>query len=221
MYMAADQGVHATAGWVLGARHQYPMFGLATELKPDPTFLVSNVPMYTATWHHLAATYDGVTMSLFLDGVKVRRAYAQRGEIRYPHHEYYKPQVGEHLFTLGAFHDANEYNPMTGLLTDVRVWKIVRSQEEINKYRFKDILGKETGLLHCWRFFEDTWNPIKFKNQVPDHPDADSRGDVVRVAWDGPKNKEIEEAGRTKYVEKVKIAAADPNLKFGEDAKHS
>eukprot|EP01052_Picozoa_sp_SAG31_P010016 SAG31_NODE_537_length_14325_cov_19.890881_2_plen_658_part_00 len=76
-------------------------------------------------WIHWAGSYDGVTARMFIDGVETASdAVSLRGPINYPAHEYETSRGG--WFTIGAYHDANEYYPFPGSIDEVRVWSVAR-----------------------------------------------------------------------------------------------
>ena len=54
---------------------------------------------------------------------------SQFGDINYPPAGYTSSAGG--WFTLGAYHDANEYYPLNGMQDDTRLWNVARSAEEI------------------------------------------------------------------------------------------
>ena len=62
-------------------------------------------------WHHFAGTYDGSLALLYVNGVEVASlSGVQTGNINYPSISYASGHGG--WFTLGAYHDANEYYPI-------------------------------------------------------------------------------------------------------------
>ena len=100
-------------------------------------------------WVHWAGTYDGQTMKLYVNGNLVATdATTQHGDIMYPPPTYIQrvnqvtyfvptqyrwsnvvlnkynvsAQIHDGWFTLGAYHDANEYWVLNGALDDVRIW---------------------------------------------------------------------------------------------------
>ena len=46
------------------------------------------------------------------------------------------------------------FTPFKGTLDDVRIWKAVRTQSEIEGNLFNHLTGTETGLAGYWRFQE-------------------------------------------------------------------
>ncbi len=96
------------------------------------------------TWYHLAATYDGATAHVFVNGKAVGSATASgvvpldasallvgRGDPEYSGGEYFD-----------------------GALDEIRIWNQARSQAEIQAMATVPLAGKETGLVAYWNFDE-------------------------------------------------------------------
>ena len=60
------------------------------------------------------------------------------------------------LFTMGAYHDANEYVPLLGYFDEVRVWNTALSASQLHSYA---CIGVTTpipfSLLGYWKFDEN------------------------------------------------------------------
>jgi hypothetical protein len=69
-------------------------------------------------WHHLAATYDGATMKLYIDGV-LSASQAQTGTIA----------TNTNSLTLGNQTGYSEY--FGGYGDEFRVWNVARTQAQI------------------------------------------------------------------------------------------
>lgn len=99
-------------GWVLGTRFDHFSFALKSEGNASLTYLQAPAPATANTWQHIAGTYDGTAMTLFVDGAAVAGSSAQSGFVDYPESGW---------CVLGAYHDDNEFFPYDGLLADVRI----------------------------------------------------------------------------------------------------
>ena len=82
-------------------------------------------------WHHLAATWDGTTWTLYVDGASVG---TQDG-----------CAVVANPLRVGALRD--EGGRFTGWVDGVRVWNVVRSPEELQASAHQPLLGTEAGLV--------------------------------------------------------------------------
>ena len=110
-------------GWILGFRDSKFSFALAgAEGNGRLTYLTAEDEFKKRHWHHVAATYDGMTMSLFVDGKLSAASTAQKGDIHYPPSAFYE---------IGAYHDNDENHRLTGALHEVRVYDDVLTAEEI------------------------------------------------------------------------------------------
>ena len=116
----------------------HPITGSGTVLATDPA------------WHHAAATYDGTTWNLYLDGnldgtlAVSRPANAATNVIT---------AVGTSLSTattqapLGFF---------SGSIDEVRIWNSARSQAQIQATKNSEITAPAAGLLGAWNLNEGT-----------------------------------------------------------------
>src|SRR5690606_15574884 len=96
-------------GWLLGYGNRGFSFILSTTGADDGdgalTRINSRAQLEVGRWHHVAATYDGTTMRLFVDGREDVTSTAQSGDILYPERGRY---------AIGAYVDDNEFHPMDG-----------------------------------------------------------------------------------------------------------
>lgn len=109
-------------GWVLGSVKSSFSFGLASTNAGRLTYLAAPTPFATNTWHHVAGTYDGTTMTLYVDGQPVATSAAQSGDIFYP------PSAS---YVIGAYVDDDERYPLAGAVNEVRVWRRALAGEEV------------------------------------------------------------------------------------------
>ncbi len=115
---AQDNGAFER-GWQLGYNETRFSFWVSTG---GPMIeVVSPAPFEPGRTHHLAGAFDGGEVRLYVDGEEVAAATAE-GRIAYPEVAYY---------TLGTYRDENEYYPMEGALTSVRLYDRALSSEQI------------------------------------------------------------------------------------------
>jgi hypothetical protein len=90
-------------------------------------------------WHHLAAAYDGTNRSLYLDGDLVGQDQPSGHHVPYANN-----------LAIGLTYPAgNEY--FNGLMSEVRVWDVGRSQTAIQSTMTTPLQGTENGLVGYWR----------------------------------------------------------------------
>ncbi|MFT7484537.1 MAG: putative phosphodiesterase, partial [Candidatus Paceibacteria bacterium] len=101
----------AELGFVLGYQNEFCSFGLSTSGADDGdgmlTYLRGVTPMASGRWHHVAATFDGKTTRLYLDGQLEVESTEQFGKLLYDQ---------ESPFVFGAYRDKDENFPMDGRL---------------------------------------------------------------------------------------------------------
>ncbi|MCZ7636171.1 MAG: metallophosphoesterase [Verrucomicrobia bacterium] len=124
-------------GWMLGYDRRNFTLMLSTTGADDGngnlTRLRGKTPIETGRWHYVAATYDGATMRLYVDGQPDGESTAQSGDILYPERGRY---------ALAAYADDNELYPLDGALFEAKVYARALSPAEI-----ADVAAKNKKLL--------------------------------------------------------------------------
>ena len=124
-------------GWLLGFRHTAFCFAVATEKTRKLTYLTSGRMFEPGYWYHVAGTYDGKQMKLFVDGRLAGKSAAQQGEIAYPE---------KAPFVVGAYEDENEFYPLKGAIEQASVWDRSLSEADIAD-RFKQRQARFPGII--------------------------------------------------------------------------
>jgi hypothetical protein len=106
-----------TTGFRLGLLHGKPSFQLP--VTPWSHHLVGNLPLPTGRWVHVAATFDGTTMRLYMDGQEV-------GTMERPG----RVAGNDRHLILGNY-DVDHPAHFTGLLDEVRIYNRALPQAEI------------------------------------------------------------------------------------------
>lgn len=121
-----------TNRWVFGVATSDSIPSFVNAL--DTEFIVAH------RWTHIAGTYDGTTVRLYVDG-NLRSETPCTGAIVY----------APHLFKIGfAVPDITQ--SMQGCIEDVRVWQITRSACEIKRNMYTRLTGAEPGLVAYYPF---------------------------------------------------------------------
>ncbi|MBC8354383.1 MAG: PQQ-binding-like beta-propeller repeat protein [Planctomycetes bacterium] len=101
-------------GWILGFRDARFSFALAGKGGSGAlTYLTAKRDFEQDYWYHVAGTYDGATMRLYVDGKLENESVEQKGEINYP------PKA---FFEIGAYHDDDENYRLKGQIHEVRLY---------------------------------------------------------------------------------------------------
>jgi len=97
----------------------------------------------TNKWYHLAATYDGSNLRVFVNGEQegITTAYDTMARTTLN-------------FRIGARNAYVTTTNINGIIDEARVWDIPRSQSEIRASMNRTIPGSTPGLVGYWRFDE-------------------------------------------------------------------
>lgn len=91
------------------------------------------------TWQHVAATYDGSTMTLYVDGVEVASSNVTM-------------IIGQSNQNLIIGNYTGGGRPFLGTIDEVRVWNVSRTENEIVDNMNECLTGSETGLQAYYQF---------------------------------------------------------------------
>ncbi|GAB0155045.1 hypothetical protein CHRYSEOSP005_03050 [Chryseobacterium sp. Alg-005] len=108
--------------------------------------LASNTALNANTWYHVAATYDGATMKIYINGV-LDASKSQTGSVN----------------SSGTFNVGYSYNTsrnFNGKVDEVRVWKRALSQTEISQNTCNVTLPA-TSLTAYWKFNEGSGTSVQ------------------------------------------------------------
>lgn len=104
-----------------------------------PGYLVSNTQLDADIWYHVAATYDGKMMRLYING-KLDSEKPASGCL----------SVSEEPLLIGK-RNANSNDRFKGNIDEVRIWNVVRTGEQIEKYQRLLLDDDAEGLIGYWR----------------------------------------------------------------------
>lgn len=104
-------------GWILGYDDSVFTFGISTESTDDGdgqlVYLKASVPFRVGRWHHVAASYDGVTARLFMDGELQAESVDVSGPL---------VTADSARYVIGAYRDSDEFYPHDGRIADLRLY---------------------------------------------------------------------------------------------------
>ncbi len=114
--------------------------GILTSSNNFATASVNNItspsPISLNTWTHVAVTWDGTTMKLYVNGSMVQQ---ETGHGAY---------VSEDI-NISLYFNANYFD---GTMDEVRIWNVARTASEIASNKDNELFGNETGLIAYYNF---------------------------------------------------------------------
>ncbi len=116
-------------------------------LNGSATYRIDSSTLYPRdgqTWMHVAATYDGSTIKLYVNGVL-------EGSITGP------SSIVSNTNNLLIGADPIDFSkPFNGCIDEARLWNIARTQQQIREFMCRKLTGSETGLVGYWRMDENS-----------------------------------------------------------------
>ena len=113
-------------GWVLGYGPKHFYFGLATQGADDGdgkmTYLASKAAYDVGRWYHVAATYDGQVMRLYVNGQLDTISHDQSGAILY---------ANDAPLVIGRYKDRDEDFPLHGALQTVGIYDQALTKNQV------------------------------------------------------------------------------------------
>ena len=130
-------------GWDIEVRDGNKFaFALATGGSLNYLETTSEFPLNK--WYHVAATYDGTTQKIYINGNLEAISTANSGPIAY----------ADSWLSIGSYKDDNENNHFNGIIDEVRIWNIARSEAEIRDFMCEKLDGTEADLQMYFRLDE-------------------------------------------------------------------
>jgi Concanavalin A-like lectin/glucanases superfamily/F5/8 type C domain len=108
--------------------------------------LTSLIAYNDNAWHHVAYTYDGANIKLYIDGT-LEGTLAATGAVF----------NATQNFTIGKYSASNAHN-FWGSIDEVRVWNTARTQTQINSTIYTQLIGNEANLQAYYNFSDTTYN---------------------------------------------------------------
>ncbi len=145
-------------GWVLGNYNKNFSFALASNGKDDGdgfmTYLAAPVEFVYDEWYHVAATYNGASMRLYVNGRIAASTQVQSGDILYDPNSF---------FDIGVYHDDNEFFVLDGQLDDIRLWNTVLTETTLQEWMHRELNESHpqyNDLISYWDFNKITNNAL-------------------------------------------------------------
>ncbi len=111
-------------------------------------------PSLVGAWHHVAATYDGTTRTLYLDGKAIGADQPRSAHVM--------PADARNL-RIGSTNSGEFFN---GSIDEVRVWNVARTAAQLNAAKGMHLLRNPAGLVAYYRFGEGSGTATADANGV-------------------------------------------------------
>lgn len=111
-------------------------------------------------WHHVAGTWDGKTLRIFIDGEE--KHSKQSDSLGLIKRTKLNVRIG---FDASDMQDRH----FQGSVAEVRIWDRTRTQEEIKVNKHHRLTGNEAGLVGYWPFDEDAGNIVHDLTKYANH----------------------------------------------------
>jgi len=138
--------------WMLSTNNSGTNTVLRFRLKTNgtsTTLVATTGPLSENTWYHVAATYNGSTMKLFLNGTEVGST-AKTGALT--------TNAAAEAY-IGGNPPGND-RPWKGEIDEVRIWNTARTQAQLQANRNSELTGNEAGLQAYYKFNEGSGQTI-------------------------------------------------------------
>lgn len=113
----------------------------------DGKSITGNAIIPEDVWTHVAITYDGSILRMYIDG-NLDMSYSGTNLIK----------TNSKNVNMGK--DATGGGAFPGYQDEIRIWNIARTQEQINEYKNRCLVGSETGLVGYWKYDEGSGTTI-------------------------------------------------------------
>ncbi|MEM6298190.1 MAG: LamG-like jellyroll fold domain-containing protein, partial [Bacteroidota bacterium] len=110
----------------------------------DGSWRVASTTIPLNEWKHIASSYDGSVIRIYIDGAEVASTIVNRS----------LPSNGPDQWRIGRRWDgvANSSRVMAGQIDEVRIWNDVRTCAEILTYKDTELTGNESDLVAYYNF---------------------------------------------------------------------
>jgi parallel beta-helix repeat protein len=129
------------------------------------TIITAENSIISETWHHLALTYNGSNIILYIDGIEAGSTEAS-GQIT---NESVPLKIGSLAFDNTNF-------DLDGQVDEVSLWNLALTEQEIQNYMYAEPTGEE-GLLGYWNFNEGSGETAN------DASGNENHGSIYGATW--------------------------------------
>ena len=131
-----------------------------------------------ALWHHVAVTYDSSTgvKSIYIDGALSRSDSVPSGFGLLSENTFQRLVIGSDDYAIATNSADRQFR---GSISDVRIWNVARTVNQIaDNYRNR-LIGNETGLVGYWKLNQGRGSGWGSYSDVMDSTTSQSHGSIV------------------------------------------
>jgi len=133
-----------------------------------------NTSVTDDNWHHIAGVITETTLKLYIDGLPEFEINLQTSTIS---------PSDLSIISIGSRHDASPNSFFNGVIDEVRLWNIERSQEGISNGMYESINPLSAGLAGYWNMEESEGNII---HNMTSRPNLDGNFLSYLAGGNGP-----------------------------------
>jgi cyanobactin cluster PatC/TenC/TruC protein len=111
-------------------------------------------------WQHIAATFDGEQMQVYINGSLKAQKTIAHSDIHY---------IPDNDLLIGMYRDDNQTYSFLGMMAEVRLWNVARSPDQLLTDRDRQLTGHEPGLVGYWPLSEGTGLTVHDKTHNGNH----------------------------------------------------
>lgn len=120
----------------------------------------------TNRWYHVAGTYDGSNLKIYVDGVLQGTTPANIS-------------IGNTGSLSIGYHNMTDWEYFVdGIMDEIRIWNVARTQNEIQANMYRTLIGNEPGLVGYWRLDEGSGQVVVDYSNNGNHGQLGSTSDV-------------------------------------------
>ncbi len=153
------------------------------------------------TWQHVAGTYDGSKMRLYVNGILVNSMAAN-----------FSFTSASQNLTIGNWSDASSNRTFIGSIDEARVWNVARSRTEILNSMNGELCSVAPGLVACYRLNEGIASGSNGgKTTTADFSNNNNNGTLSSFALTGSSSNWVAGSGITPGSNFVAVTASGCN----------
>ncbi len=198
------------AGFLLGFDREKFLFGLATKGADDGdgklTYLKGKTSYEPGRWYHVAATYDGTAMKLFVNGAEDATSTAQSGDVLY---------ADSSNLVIGRYQDVDEDYPARLAVKEVQWHDTAMSAEKVGtQFKADEELAKRKPAASGPRFVVEPYLQFVTRTGITVMCETDTPTTaVLKYGTTFPPTKEAK-VDKADTLHEIKLEGLQPKTKY-------